>query len=81
MAGLRQKVEAESEQVDQALRELPGSRRLQKLSVLELAGMLTIPCLDFSSRRDSHHHRNGGMSNGNPTRMKKRAKDCERCSR
>lgn len=38
MASLREKVEAELEQMDQALRELPGARRVGKLSVLELGG-------------------------------------------
>jgi len=38
MASLREKVEAELEQMDQALRELPGARRLKQLSVLELGG-------------------------------------------
>ena len=44
MAGLREKVEAELEQMDQALRALPGSRRLKKLSVLELAGTASLSC-------------------------------------
>ena len=30
---------------------------------------------------DRSGQRNGGMSTGRPTRMKKRAKACERCSR
>jgi hypothetical protein len=34
MASLREKVEAELEQIDKALRELPGARRVNKLSVL-----------------------------------------------
>ena len=38
MASLREKVEAELEQMDRALRELPGARRVNKLSVLELGG-------------------------------------------
>jgi hypothetical protein len=42
MASLREKVEAELEQVDQALRELPGARRLGKLSVLELGGTASL---------------------------------------
>ena len=37
MANLSEKVEAELEQVELALRELPAARRLTKLSVLELA--------------------------------------------
>ena len=32
MASLREKVEAELEQMDQALRELPGARRVGQLS-------------------------------------------------
>jgi hypothetical protein len=36
MASLREKVEAELEQIDQALRLLPEARRVTKLSVLEL---------------------------------------------
>ena len=35
MDSLREKVEAELEQMDQALRDLPGVRRVGKLSVLE----------------------------------------------
>lgn len=38
MAGLREKVEAELEQMDQALAEMPGARRVTRLSVLELGG-------------------------------------------
>lgn len=38
MASLREKVEAELEQMDRALRELPGARRMSRLSVLELGG-------------------------------------------
>jgi len=34
MASPREKVEAELEQMDHALRELPGARRLKTLSVL-----------------------------------------------
>ena len=42
MAPLREKVEAELEQMDQALRELPGARRVKKLSVLELGGTASL---------------------------------------
>jgi uncharacterized protein YutE (UPF0331/DUF86 family) len=42
MAGLREKLEAELEQMDQALRELPGARRMHKLSVLELGGTASL---------------------------------------
>jgi len=42
MASLREKVEAELEQMDQALRELPGARRVSKLSVLELGGTASL---------------------------------------
>jgi hypothetical protein len=42
MASLREKLEAELEQMDQALRELPGIRRLSKLSVLELGGTASL---------------------------------------
>jgi len=42
MASLREKVEAELEQMDQALRELPGARRLSQLSVLELGGTASL---------------------------------------
>ena len=42
MANLREKVEAELEQMDQALRELPGTRRVGKLSVLELGGAASL---------------------------------------
>ncbi len=42
MASLREKVEAELEQMDQALRELPGGRRISKLSVLELGGTASL---------------------------------------
>ncbi|MBI5396429.1 MAG: hypothetical protein HZA91_14135 [Verrucomicrobia bacterium] len=38
MASLREKLEAELEQIDGALRELPAVRQLNKLSALELAG-------------------------------------------
>ena len=38
MPSLREKLEAELEQVDQALHELPGVRRVKELSVLELGG-------------------------------------------
>ena len=38
MASLREKVEAELEQMDRALHEMPGARRVGKLSVLELGG-------------------------------------------
>ena len=38
MASLREKVEAELEQMDLALCELPGACRVSKLSVLELGG-------------------------------------------
>ncbi|MBI5383275.1 MAG: hypothetical protein HZA90_01165 [Verrucomicrobia bacterium] len=42
MGSLREKVEAELEQMDQALRELPGTRRVKKLSVLELGGTASL---------------------------------------
>jgi len=42
MASLREKVEAELEQMDQALRELPGARRVKQLSVLELGGTASL---------------------------------------
>jgi uncharacterized protein YutE (UPF0331/DUF86 family) len=42
MAGLQKKVEAELEQMDRALRELPGVRRIAKLSVLELGGAASL---------------------------------------
>ena len=42
MASLREKVEAELEQMDKALRELPGARRVSKLSVLELGGTASL---------------------------------------
>jgi hypothetical protein len=42
MASLREKVEAELEQMDQALREMPGARRVSKLSVLELGGTASL---------------------------------------
>lgn len=42
MASLREKIEAELEQMDQALRELPGARRVSKLSVLELGGTASL---------------------------------------
>jgi uncharacterized protein YutE (UPF0331/DUF86 family) len=42
MASLREKLEAELEQMDQALRELPGARRVNKLSVLELGGTASL---------------------------------------
>ena len=42
MASLREKVEAELEQMDRALRELPGVRRVNKLSVLELGGTASL---------------------------------------
>ncbi len=38
MASLREKLEAELEQIDQALHDLPSAQRLKRLSVLELAG-------------------------------------------
>jgi hypothetical protein len=38
MASLREKVEAELEQIYRALSELPSARRMSKLSVLELGG-------------------------------------------
>jgi hypothetical protein len=43
MANLSEKVEAELEQIEQALREVPSARGMHKLSVLELAG--TAPLL------------------------------------
>lgn len=42
MASLSEKVEAELEQVEQALRELPTARQLGKLTVLELAGTASL---------------------------------------
>ena len=42
MASLREKVEAELEQMDQALRELPSARRVKALSVLELGGTASL---------------------------------------
>jgi hypothetical protein len=42
MASLREKVEAELEQMDRALRELPGARQVSKLSVLELGGTASL---------------------------------------
>lgn len=42
MANLSEKVEAELEQVEQALRELPPARGMLKLSVLELAGTASL---------------------------------------
>lgn len=42
MATLREKIEAELEQVEAALRELPPTRSLETLSVLELAGTASL---------------------------------------
>lgn len=42
MASLSEKVEAELEQVEQAVRELPATRRMGRLSVLELAGTASL---------------------------------------
>ena len=42
MAGLREKVEAELEQMERALGELPGVRRVNQLSVLELGGTASL---------------------------------------
>ena len=42
MASLREKVEAELEQMDQALGLLPEARRVTKLSVLELGGTASL---------------------------------------
>jgi hypothetical protein len=42
MASLREKVEAELEQMDRALGELPGMRRVKKLSLLELGGTASL---------------------------------------
>lgn len=42
MTNLSEKVEAELEQVEQALRELPPARGMRKLSVLELAGTASL---------------------------------------
>ncbi len=42
MASLREKLEAELEQMDRALHELPGMRRVNKLSVLELGGTASL---------------------------------------
>lgn len=38
MASLREKAEAELEQINRALRDLPGTRRVKQLSILELCG-------------------------------------------
>ena len=38
MADLREKVEAEFQNIDEALGDLPGAERLAELSPLELAG-------------------------------------------
>jgi hypothetical protein len=42
MASLHEKLEAELEQMDRALRELPGARRVNKRSVLELGGTASL---------------------------------------
>ena len=42
MADLSEKVEAELEQIEQALREVPSARGMRKLSVLELAGTASL---------------------------------------
>jgi hypothetical protein len=42
MASLPEKVDAELEQMDRALHELPGVRRINKLSVLELGGTASL---------------------------------------
>lgn len=42
MASLHEKVEAELEQMDQVLRELPGIHRINHLSGLELAGTASL---------------------------------------
>jgi hypothetical protein len=42
MANLSEKVEAELEQMELALRELPESRRIPQLSMLELAGTASL---------------------------------------
>lgn len=42
MANLSEKVEAELEQIEQALRAVPSARRMPKLSVLELAGTASL---------------------------------------
>ncbi len=42
MASLSQKFEAELEQIDHALRELPGADRINMLSVLELGGTASL---------------------------------------
>ena len=42
MASLREKIEAELEQMDQALRELPAARRVRALTVLELGGTASL---------------------------------------
>ena len=42
MASLHEKVEAELEQMDRALRQLPGARRVSTLSVLELGGTASL---------------------------------------
>jgi hypothetical protein len=50
MASLGEKVEAELEQMDRALRQLPGARRVSKLSALELGGTASLLCEAFSGR-------------------------------
>ena len=42
MASLREKLEAELEQMDYALSELPSASQINKLSVLELAGTASL---------------------------------------
>jgi uncharacterized protein YutE (UPF0331/DUF86 family) len=42
MANLSEKVEAELEQIEQALREMPSARGMRELSVLELAGTASL---------------------------------------
>jgi uncharacterized protein YutE (UPF0331/DUF86 family) len=42
MASLQEKIEAELEQMERALRELPGMRRVSNLSVLELGGTASL---------------------------------------
>jgi len=42
MASLRERIEAELEQMERALNELPSARRVGKLSVLELGGTASL---------------------------------------
>jgi len=42
MASLQEKIEAELEQMERALKEMPGARQVGKLSVLELGGTASL---------------------------------------